>query len=457
MNRSVPAGPVGKLSVPLSLGRRLEPISAVPVDLAGNGYVTEEFFVSGTARSFEASGPLVADGRWSVAPRDSAPYRTRIVVRRPSEPQRFNGTVLVEWFNVSSGGEASPDWTYLGPQIVADGYAYVGVSAQSTGIDGGTALVGVPGLGQPAGLVASGPERYGSLTHPGDRFSFDMFSQIGRALRQREPTSALGPLVPHRVVAVGESQSAFFLTSYIDAVHQTAHAYDGFFVHSRGASGASLQGTPIASSEVPRGLQVRGDVEVPVFMFETETDLGPALDYGPARQPDTDRVRTWEVAGTAHADAYVVGGFASLLGCDFTVNEGPQHFVAQAALVALNRWVTDGVAPPTAAPLELSRTSPPELARDALGNAIGGVRTPAVDVPVAALSGEAPPGVSRLCSLFGSTVRFDDSTLVELYGDKRGYLLAYHQSLDTAIAAGFLLDSDRAQLLAQAQAVAFPS
>ena len=116
---------------------------------------------------------------------------------------------------------------------------------------------------------------------------------------------------------------------------------------------------PIGAIDVPRGLQIRDDLDVPVLVFETETDLGPLLDYGPARQPDTDRIRTWEVAGTAHADAYVVGGFAHVLGCDFKVNEGPQHFVAKAALVALNRWMTDGAVPPTAPPLRAVERRPP--------------------------------------------------------------------------------------------------
>jgi hypothetical protein len=450
-------GPAAELTGPVTTGRCNEPVSAVAIDVASKGYVTEEFFASGTASAFEASAPLGPDGRWSVTPGSTAPYGTRFVVRRPADPAGFNGTVLVEWFNVSGGLEASPDWTYLGPEIVRDGYAYVGVSAQAFGVDGGTALLDVPGRAHGNGLIASNPERYGTLGHPGDEFAFDMFTQIGRALRGPALPGALGALRPERIIAVGESQSAFFLTTYIDAVQPTARAFDGFFVHSRGASGASLTGVPMASPDVPRGLQIRSDSTVPVLVFETETDLGPLLDYGPARQPDSDRVRTWEVAGTAHADAYVVGGFAASLGCDFTVNEGPQHFVAQAALVALTRWVTDDVSPPTAPPLQLSTASPPAIARDALGNALGGVRTPAVDVPVSALSGEAPPGASRLCALFGSTVPFDAATLADLYGDKRSYLGAHGRSLDQAIAAGFLLESDRAELEARAEAVPFPS
>jgi Alpha/beta hydrolase domain len=451
------AEPGAALSGPVTTGRMIEPTSTVSVDLAAHGFITEEFFASGTASALEATGALEPDGRWSVRPGTTAPYCTRIVVRRPSEPDQFNGTVVVEWFNVSGGVEADPDWAYLSPQIVGDGYAYVGVSAQAFGVDGGEALLGVPGVAPSTGLVGSQPARYGTLHHPGDRYSFDMFSQIGRALRATDHPSVLGTLRPERVVGIGESPSAFFLTTYIDTVQPMGSVYDGFLVHSRGGSGASLDGMPIGSGDVPRGLQIRSDTQVPVLIFETETDLGPRLDFGPARQPDTDRVRTWEVAGTAHADAYLVGDFAAALGCDFTVNEGPQHFVVQAALEALDRWIAHGTPPPTAPPLRLSETDPPMIARDNLGNALGGVRTPAVDVPIAALSGEASPGASPLCSLFGSTVHFDATTLVDLYGAKEGYVAAYTRSLDAAINRGFLRTSDRGELLAQAEGFHFPS
>jgi Alpha/beta hydrolase domain len=455
---AVPAsgGPAAELSGPVTAGAMIEPASTVPIDLAAHGYREGEFFAAGAACAFEATEALGVDGRWSVAPASGAPYRTRVVVRRPSEPDRFNGTVVVEWFNVSGGIEAAPDWAYLGPLLVRDGYAYVGVSAQAFGVDGGTALLGVPGVAPRRGLVASDPVRYGGLGHPGDRFSFDIFSQIGRALRRSDGVAALGGVRPEAIVGIGESQSAFFLTTYVNAVHPTARAYDGFFVHSRGGSGASLSGKAMGADEVPTGVRIRGDSSVPVLIFETETDLGPILDYAPARQPDSDRVRTWEVAGTAHADAYMVGAFAGLLGCDFAVNEGPQHFVAHAALDALNRWMTEAVDPPIAAPLRLATTVPPVLARDDLGNALGGVRTPAVEVPVSALSGEAPPGSSTLCALFGSTVHFDDATMIRVYRDKAGYLAAFEHGLDAAVAGGFLLDADRAELRAGAQAVSFP-
>jgi hypothetical protein len=452
-----PTGAAASLSGPVKTGHIIEPISPVSVDLAANGYVEQEFFASGTAAAYGATRSLAPDGKWLVKPQGATSYRTRIVVRRPSDPHRFNGTVLVEWLNVSGGVEAPADWAYLNPELVRDGYAYVAVSAQAFGIDGGKSLLGVPGAAASSGLVGSEPARYGSLHHPGDRFSFDMYSQIGLALRTSRRPSVFGNLSPRRVVAIGESQSAFFLTTYIDAIQPRTHAYDGFFVHSRSGGGASLSGTAIGSQRVPNDLRIRSDVGVPVFMFETETDVGPLLNYGPARQPDTNRIHTWEVAGTAHADAYLVGSYAPVLGCNFPINDGPQHFVVQAALDGLNRWITHGTLPPNAPPLRLSSMTPPEVARDGLGNAIGGVRTPLVDVPVAALTGKAPPGASILCSLFGSTAPFDRATLLRLYHDQGGYLSAFTRSLDGAIAGRFLLASDRTALLTKARDLQFPS
>ena len=74
--------------------------------------------------------------------------------------------------------------------------------------------------------------RYASLNHPGDSYSYDMFSQAGQAIRDHAGL-VLGGLRPDRVIAAGESQSAGRLVTYIDAVHPLAGVYDGFLVHSR--------------------------------------------------------------------------------------------------------------------------------------------------------------------------------------------------------------------------------
>ena len=88
---------------------------------------------------------------------------------------------------------------------------------------------------------------------------------------------------------------------------------------------------------------------------------------------------------------------------------------------------------------------------------VGGVRTPAVDVPVSTLSGTAPAGAPTVCQFFGSTVAFTPAQLASLYGTKSHYIAEYTTSLDKAIAGGYILSADRASLLAQAEQVQFPS
>jgi len=323
---------------------------------------------------------------------------------------------VVEWLNVSEG-ESSPDWDYLNPMLMREGFAYVGVSAQALAVQGGTPILGaLKGSGPKAaeaaqaagGLVKAEPARYGALHHPGDQYTLDIFDQVGRAVRAHGAT-LLGGAEPSYVVAVGESQSAFYLTTYADAIQPQSNTFDGIFIHSRGGTGAPLSGSSISVGSA-NATRIRSDLRVPVFMFETQTDL-IQLGYAPAQQPNTDRIRTWEVAGTSHADAYLVGPNQSFLGCTQPINTGPQHEVVQAAFTAFAAWVKKGTAPPSPSPFKLSGTSPPTLALDAHGNVIGGVRTPWVDVPVSALSGAPPPGASQLCALFGSTIPFSPTTL----------------------------------------------
>ena len=114
-----------------------------------------------------------------VRPADTAPFTTRLVVRRPIDAARFDGTVVVEWLNVSGGLDASPDWTYTHVEIVRSGSAWVGVSAQVVGIDGRDA----DDPGSFMALKRADPERYGELEHPGDDFSYDIFRQAGEAIR----------------------------------------------------------------------------------------------------------------------------------------------------------------------------------------------------------------------------------------------------------------------------------
>ena len=450
---------------PVSGGNGVPFVASTMFDLADVGYEQAEYFFAGTAAAYINVGALTPDGMWTAAPGNTAAYKTRMLVYRPTDAANFHGTVVVEWLNVSGGLDSGADWLMGHVQLIRDGVAYVGVSAQFDGVEGGGSVVGLP----PMPLKMADPQRYGSLVHPGDAFSYDIFSQAAQAIRQPAGISPLGDLPIERIIAIGESQSAFRLVTYIDAVHPLADVYDGFLVHSRGSIGAALSQSPEPDIPVPGTAPIRADVNVPVLIFETESDLG-FLNYVAARQDDSEHVRVWEVAGTAHADAYTtVIGFNDLgdspdaarlvettmpvplpgFVCPAFINSGPQHYVLNAALAALNSWVRAGTPPPTAPRLQVEG-SPPTIARDAHGNALGGIRTPQLDAPIATLRGDGQSG-SILCLLFGTTARFDAATLAALYPDHAAYVSAFNAAADQAVQAGFLVAAD-AELMKAAAA-----
>jgi len=427
-------------------------------DLATLGYGAEEFFISGNASSYSSE--------------ETADYTTRIVVLRPTDQARFNGAVVVEWLNVSGGIDAPAVWFMAHREIARAGFAYVAVSAQQVGIQGGVSLVGVD-----MSLKAQDPERYSRLHHPGDAFSYDIYSQVGRLLRD----GAVDGLDPEILLAVGESQSAAFLTTYVNVVDPLAAAYDGFLVHSRFGAAAPLDGANMfeATETGEQAVPFRSDLRVPLITVITETDVigGFRVGYHLARQPDNGRLRAWEIPGTAHADNYtirvgfiddgsvpleqIVSAYAptnELMGAllSYRINFAPQHhYVLQAAIAALHRWVSTGELPPSAAPIALIEGDPPELVLDANGLAEDGVRTPWVDVPIARTSGLAPDE-SPMSFLFGSGEPFDTETLRTLYpGGSAEYLERFTEALDRAVDSGFIVAADRGEILELA-AASFP-
>jgi Alpha/beta hydrolase domain len=412
-------------------------------DLAAHGWTETEYVVRGTAASFRGEQP--ADGRSTLEEAGSAAYVTRCVVRRPRSADAFSGTLVAEWLNVSSGADAAPDWTYLSEELVRRGHAWVGVSAQYAGVEGGTAAVQVAGAMLP-GLKAS--ERYAALAHPGDAFCFGMYTDVVAALTDWP----LNDLDVACRLAVGESQSAYALTTYANGVHPLTGLFDGFLIHSRGGAtmplGEAGRALDLADFRHSAPTLVRDDLDVPVVMVQTETDLTGRLQYLPARQPDSTRVRLWEVAGTAHADKFQIGEFEDFLGCPRPVNTGQQAYVVRAALHHLATWAGGGRAAPSAERLEVASGT---FVLDDVGNARGGVRTPAVDAPVALLRGDTEPGAPVICQLFGSTMPLDGAALRGLYPNRDAYLAAYAAATDSAIGAGFVLPDDREALLAEAR------
>jgi len=176
------------------------------------------------------------------------------------------------------------------------------------------------------------------------------------------------------------------------------------------------------------------------------------------------------VAGTSHADAYIglgmtddgsgtagLAGLNALLapptrpGCASPVNTGQAHYVLDTAEFALHRWATTGIRPARAPRLQVDTSgSAPVFVLDAHGNVEGGVRTPAVDAPVATLSGLGQSGAS-FCFLFGTTTPFTAERLAALYPDHATFVTKWTASTARGVASGFLRPADAAELVKAAR------
>lgn len=434
--------------------------SNVQFDLAELGYQQSEYFISGTAKSYINTSELDAAGNWSVAQADAAAYRSRIAIARPINPEDFNGTVIVEWFNNSGGLDAAPDWLALQTEIMRSGYVWVGVSAQRVGVQGGGGAFDIS-------LQDVDPVRYGSLFHPGDSFAYDIYSQAAQSVKNPVGLDPLEGLQVERMIGVGQSQSAFYLSTYVNAIHPTIDLFDGFLIHSRANYSAKLSQEPQADISTPENVFIRTDLTQPVITLQAETDVF-RLGSIAIRQADSDYFRLWEMAAAAHSDIYTtlkspidkgddpaltdVTAVAEVrppfITCDVAANDGSASWIAKAAMDALNRWIRDGDAA-ASAPLLAVNPAGTDFVLDEHGNVEGGIRTHYVDAPVATFGGIGQ-GNEAFCGLFGTTVLFDQAKLNSLYPTNDDYVTAINEAADAAVAARFLLEADAALIKARA-------
>lgn len=438
-------------------------------------YEQVEYFFSGSANSYANTSEMKSDGKWEVEAKESAEYKSRMLIYRPTDPSKFNGTVVMEWFNVTGAVDTATEWIMMHTELLRRGYIYVGISAQAIGIEGGEPPLPSPiGMAIPLKLMES--RRYKSLSHPGDSFSYDIFAQAAQAIRHPEGIDPLKGYEMERLIAAGESQSATRLNTFVNAFGKDTDLFDGYYIHSRlgnipdfGGASAPLSQPPQADITAPEAVIIREDIDKPVMNLQTETDLF-ALGAVTCRQDDNDMFRLWEVAGTAHADVYTMRTGMTGNGdsqqadivitdkpnpvmdkCVDTVNSAPQHhFVVKAALDALNTWLKDGTAPTSAPRLGLNADGD-GFVYDQFGNVVSGVRSPYVDAPIARFSGEnsSEDDGESICFLFGQTQMFDDATLQSLYADHQAYVTAVTNAAQEAVTAGFLLSED-AQIIIDA-------
>lgn len=400
-------------------------------DMSQLGYDEAEYFVSGTATQ-QPDGP-------------SAPYTTRIIVWHPREAKDFNGTVVIDWVNVTAQFENPVDTLEAHAYLQRHGYAFVHASIQKAGL-----------CCTPLTPQVWDPVRYATLSHPGDAYAFDMLAQIAKALRAPAPGSAdaTDGLHVRRVLAMGQSQSAIELHDYVNLGYARSRVIDGILIHGDVGSGKQF-------AELP----------VPVVQLLSDNEAAPEAPTA------TQNYALWEIAGTGHTDMYVglhqiegqgprtlgdapkqpasadtdlhasVGNYGEQPtpydgACVAAGESFPMRYAVDAALDYLNRWDGAGNAAPSGPRFAFDATG--ALARDSYTNALGGIRYPPIDVPVASY-------VSTACPLGGFTVPFSEVQLAVLYPTHADYFCKMQAATRASVMAGFLLPEDADDLMARVE------
>ena len=254
----------------------------VPADLGPRAYVEEEYLISGSANVYDwpKAGPAVVRTA-------SAPYTTRVLVRRPRVRARFSGTAMVELLNSAYAFDLNTGWAIHHDHLMRSGDAWIGVTSRPAAI---------------RSLRAFDPERYGSLSWANpipatDRRNcasvprdserttenglvWDIYRQVGAWLRSAEKSNPLAYGLPttsvQALVAWGYAQTGGFLYTYAHAIHpldvddRKRPLFDGYLIAAASGPVPIHQCAPSIPADDPRR-QLK-DVGVPVIRVMTQSD-----------------------------------------------------------------------------------------------------------------------------------------------------------------------------------------
>jgi Alpha/beta hydrolase domain len=449
---------IAAVSGPVSGGKGY--IFGSPIeDLSDRGFTMEEYFLEGTAASYApAEGTVLGlDGLWQLKLAEEASYKTRAYVVRPSDSAKFNGVVVVNWQNVTIGADfGMPDLEQL-----ERGYAWVGVTTQRVAHEGQPSLA--DNMPATIGLCEWDTARYGSLHHPGDAFSYDIFSQCARALRQGSAAGAdmLGGLSPRLLVATGGSQSAMRLGSYLNIAHQMDRVFDGFLLTVHWGLCPPAPDMSLVESfdltpefKFKASSQIRDDGGVPILVVNSESET---MMVSMVRQPESETFRFWEMAGTAHGGGESTEAMTAVLVRDGISDGLPvvEHrntitwdYVARAGLERLVEWIDTKAAPVSIPPIALDDAG---IVRDEMGNALGGVRMPDVVAPLAIHAGMKSE--LSAVALMGESVPLPAERVVELYPDVLVFQRVWEGAVDDLAVLGLVLPEDIGSVKARGRAL----
>ncbi len=379
--------------------------------------------ISAAWRPATRSCPTIRRAKMEVEECGTAPYRPVSWSCGRWTRTRFNHTVLLNWQNVSAGYEQPAP---SGGELY-QGYAWVGVSAQEIGLYGPPLGMGRVARASAKGMMDEDPERYGMLQHPGDPGSFDIFADAARVVGPGRSTAVdpLAGLDVHHVVAVGGSQSAMRLVSYANALHLRHRVIDGYALTVWEGRSPDLMDGPISFGGART--VIRDDLEVPVVVVNSEFE---ALALHLAGAVDSKWIRYWEVAGTPHG----VTKRSDLPNGRGLEAEHPPIQPGggvRASVTSVGGWRTGD--PPRRFPVSRWRPAGRRaFLRDAHGNALGGIRLPELEVPVAEYQGAATG--TGLPPLFGAARPFGEDQLTEMYPSRERFEARWRRAVDALVA-----------------------
>lgn len=358
-------------------------------------YITEEYFVSGTA--------------------NGGPYTTRMIVRRPANAGSFSGIVVAEALH-AGGRSLVFEWSRV--SILTRNHVFVEIVHSPANI---------------ALLKAFNAERYASLNISMGQTN-EIIAQLGRLVK-----GGGGPLASYKVryaTLMGTSASSGTVRNYLQD-HPKLRMADG---------GPIFDGFLLTSTNGNAPLPI---VDVPMIQMPTQTEVVTWAEMGIAyRRPDSDapgnRFRLYEVAGMPHNNSRESPAFANDP-CTLPVTDFPAGAFTALALNHLVDWIAKGKTPPRAPYIAVDRNPANDgshLALDEHGNAKGGIRNVWVDVPIATYGvfGKGKTQAQdRLCMLAGTEVPLSGATLRKLYTGTSQYVDRVDRRLKELVAEGWFL------------------
>jgi hypothetical protein len=194
------------------------------------GYVEQEYFFSGTGNLYEYTPTgieVVTPCPASVTEGTNCtdiPYTTRMLVKRPIDPHKFSGTVIIEALNPSANFDIAAIWDRSLNYFVRDGDVFVGWTSKSVTVN--TLKTWNPARYAPLEWTYA-PFTPGSNNGVYDGITFDIAAQIGALFKQNGASSPLNGLNVTHVYEAGFSQDGSFTFTQADIFNALERLADG--------------------------------------------------------------------------------------------------------------------------------------------------------------------------------------------------------------------------------------